>query len=272
VKRLRHPIRAIREPFGTAGLIVAVVALMAALGGSAIAAKGALTGKEKREVQKIAKAEAKKFAKAGKQGPAGPAGPAGATGPAGPAGAKGDKGDAGAAGVVGAVGPQGPAGPQGPQGAQGPQGQPGVLHPEETLPSEATETGTWLYADPGNERKFVPISFPIPLSPEAAEEVKFEPVGQGEVTHSQNCPGTAAEPAAAPGYLCVYASRSFSTAEWEGSPTWEGKPSAAYRLDPAAPEGTSPEDEGVSPSGTILYFESGGGGRQIVGSYAVTAP
>ena len=38
MKSFRHPVRAIREPFGTAGLIIAVVALVAAVGGNAFAA------------------------------------------------------------------------------------------------------------------------------------------------------------------------------------------------------------------------------------------
>ena len=80
-----------RDRFGTAGMVIAVIALVAALGGTALAASGALTGKQKKEVEKIAK----KF-----QG----TGPAGAQGPAGPAGAKGDKGDSGNAGSAGASG------------------------------------------------------------------------------------------------------------------------------------------------------------------------
>lgn len=80
-----------RDRFGTAGVVIAVIALVAALGGTALAASGALTGKQKKEVEKIAK----KF-----QG----TGPAGAQGPAGPAGAKGDKGDSGNAGSAGASG------------------------------------------------------------------------------------------------------------------------------------------------------------------------
>lgn len=97
MKRLRHPLRAIREPFGTAGLIVACVALILALTGAAFAAAG-LTGKQKKEVEKIAK----KFA--GKPGAPGAAGPAGAAGPQGPAGAAGAKGATGATGTNGVNG------------------------------------------------------------------------------------------------------------------------------------------------------------------------
>ena len=54
MQRLRHPIRAIREPFGKAGLTVAILALVLAMVGGAYAS-GALTGKQKKEVKKIAK-------------------------------------------------------------------------------------------------------------------------------------------------------------------------------------------------------------------------
>jgi hypothetical protein len=40
---------------GTAGLVVAIVALVAALAGSAYAAKDVLTKQEKKQVEKIAK-------------------------------------------------------------------------------------------------------------------------------------------------------------------------------------------------------------------------
>jgi hypothetical protein len=88
MKRLRHPVRAIREPFGTAGLIVACVALVLALTGAAFAAAG-LTGKQKKEVEKIAK---KVAGKPGAPGAAGPQGPAGTNGTNGKDGTNGTNG------------------------------------------------------------------------------------------------------------------------------------------------------------------------------------
>ncbi|MDX6634333.1 MAG: hypothetical protein QOF06_536 [Solirubrobacterales bacterium] len=85
MKRLRHPIRAIREPFGTAGLILACVALIAALAGGAYAASKGLTPQQKKEVKKIAKS----FQGTGPQGSAGAAGLAGANGKDGTNGADG---------------------------------------------------------------------------------------------------------------------------------------------------------------------------------------
>jgi hypothetical protein len=83
--QLRHPLRARREPLGTAGLIIACCALLLACTGAAYAA-GRLSGSAKKEVAKIAAKQAKKFAKAGPAGKPGAQGPAGPAGPQGPAG------------------------------------------------------------------------------------------------------------------------------------------------------------------------------------------
>jgi hypothetical protein len=116
--RLRHPIRAIREPFGKAGLTVAICALVLAMVGGAYAA-GALSGKQKKEVEKIAKKYAGKTGSAGSQGPAGPAG------------AKGDTGT------------------NGKDGTNGTNGKEGTIGFTETLPSGKTETGTEGSGDAG---------------------------------------------------------------------------------------------------------------------------
>lgn len=84
----RRPGRALREPFGKAGLIVACCAVLLACTGGAFAAGGGFSGPQKKEIGKIATKVAKKYAgKPGKSGPAGPAGAAGAPGPAGSAAA-----------------------------------------------------------------------------------------------------------------------------------------------------------------------------------------
>jgi hypothetical protein len=83
MQRPRHPIRAIREPFGKAGLTVAILALVLAMVGGAYAA-GALTRKQKKEVVKIAKRYAGKDGLAGAQGKEGKQGPTGQEGPPGP--------------------------------------------------------------------------------------------------------------------------------------------------------------------------------------------
>jgi hypothetical protein len=139
----------IHQKLGTAGFIISIVALVAALGGGAYAASGALTGKQKKEVEKIAK-------KVG-----GKPGPAGAQGPAGPAGAPGAKGDAGTAGTNGT---------NGTNGTDGAPGAPGLTGFTETLPSGKTETGAFV-AGPYGEGVIAtraPISFAIPLELPAA--------------------------------------------------------------------------------------------------------
>lgn len=219
----------IHQKLGTAGFIISIVALVAALGGGAYAAKAGLTGKQKKEVTKIAQKEAKKFAKSGAPGAAGPAGP---TGPAGPAGAKGDKGDAGEKGAPGDPGSPGPAGADGksvdaiaiaPGGTQC-QGQAGVTYEIEesgngteicngkegspwtaggTLPKGATETGVWSVNGSATDTAgvFAPISLTIPLKgnlPAASViYVKF-----GET--NPECPGSTANPKALEGKLCLY--------------------------------------------------------------------
>src|SRR4051794_4615743 len=155
MKRLRHPIRAIREPFGTAGLVIACIALVAALGGTALAASGALTGKQKKEVEKIAK----KYA--GKDGVAGPAGAAGLPGPAGPVGVGGKDGAAGTIGTTGPTGKAGTTGPTGKTGVTGPTGDIGATGPtggfggvnseytQGVLEPGKTETGYWAFSTSG---------------------------------------------------------------------------------------------------------------------------
>lgn len=174
MKRLRHPVRAVREPFGTAGLIVACIALVLALTGAAFAA-GALTGKQKKEVEKIAKKFAGKPGAPGAAGAQGPAGPAGKDGANGEKGAKGDvgePGDPGAPGDAGAAGesPEGhvftgteetdppiegkcngaggvlyEAGGEENIVCNGVNGKNGVLTGEEPLPTGATEYGYWSF-------------------------------------------------------------------------------------------------------------------------------
>jgi hypothetical protein len=213
LKRLRHPIRAIREPFGTAGLIVAVVALVAATAGGAYAANGGLSGKQKKEVTKIAQAEAKKFA--GKNGANG------AQGPAGPAGAK---GDTGATGNTGATGETGATGLTGPQGQRGPAGLTGFT---ETLPSEQTETGVWGVPNVEQLGTYYGISFNIPLAT-APSAVVVKPEEMNEPAGAAaGCPwdGVSGAPTADPGKLCIYEAVETETANLGGvfvlHPAWE---------------------------------------------------
>jgi hypothetical protein len=195
MKRLRHPIRAIREPFGTAGLIVACVALIAALGGTALAA-AKLNGTQKKEVEKIAK----KYA-----------GKPGATGAAGTPGSQGAAGATGKDGAEGKAGPEGKEGPKGKEGKEGPEGvegSPWTVYG--TLPSRQTETGTWSGIIGAEEDGYASVSFAIQLAA-PLDEHHVVIVAEGEEGEAEKCSnaagttkGTAEKPLAAPGFLCVY--------------------------------------------------------------------
>ncbi len=256
----------LRNRFGIPG-VIAVTALIFAMAGGALAAKKYVitsTNQIKPSVLKQLR---------GKAGPAGPAGPAGAAGIKGDAGAKGDpgaKGDTGAVGPKGATGATGAVGPTGPTGsgsgsgvtgptgatgstgASGPEGPPGPF--VDTLPSEKTETGNWaapMVFLPAPAEAFtvqlVPFSFSPPLSEplENPGDITFVP--KGAETGEGVCPGTADEPEAAPGNLCIY------TEIEEGEEIlYQGSDS-------------------FSPTGVVAAFKVSLPGR-LYGSWAVTAP
>jgi hypothetical protein len=236
-------VKRIRDRLGTAGFVISIIALIAALGGGAYAATGALTGTQKKEVKKIAQIEAKKLAT---PGPAGPPGSAGATGAG---GAKGD---------TGLAGPQGPPGPEGPKGSEGPPGPKGTVgtsvtnipipdnesNPNcpnggaqfrvgtgeptfacngeagtggggsfpETLPSGRTELGVWqVVGEAGstlgegvNKHSVAMIGYQLPLATAAAKVIVLEPAKPPTAEEKEKCPGTALKPKALPGVLCLY--------------------------------------------------------------------
>jgi Collagen triple helix repeat (20 copies) len=198
-KSARHPVRAITEPFGKAGLVVAIFALILALTGAAWAAVG-LNAKQKKEVKAIAKGLVG-TGPAGAQGAAGPQGAPGVNGAAGPQGPTGPTGEKGANGLKGSTGATGPTGST---GATGPEGSPWTAGG--TLPSGQTETGTWSMSEhaPSGGNALASISFPIPLS--AAGESFF--FGKEETEEEEfgasGCSGTVTEPTAPSGVLCIY--------------------------------------------------------------------
>jgi len=207
----------IHNKLGTAGLVVAIVALVAALTGAAWAASGGLTGQQKKEVKKIAK----KYA--GKNGATGPQGPAGAQGPKGDAGANGTNGTNGTDGATGPTGPTGTGtkGATGATGVTGPTGATGVTGPTGTAPtvlgSEESEFGVWdVGAGVETEQLLLhfAISYPVPLA-EPAQVVYINK----EETPPTECPGTAEEPAAEPGFLCVFEEEGSTTPVFEEAST-----------------------------------------------------
>ena len=227
-----------QDRFGTAGVVLGVIALILALSGTALAAKGALTSKQKKEVEKIAK----KYA--GKPGAPGATGPQGAPGP---------KGDTGPKGGTGAEGEEGPEGPEGSPWTAG-----GIL------PSGKTETGAWAVgvSDPAD---MVSLSFNIPLeeAPElayvnaAGEEAPVFAEEQNEYHEAEHCLGSAEEPSAPAEYVCVYADTE-ELGEGEGKFPGFGWFAAGKN--------------NTFASGATFIYVTGGEGHAAWGTWAVTAP
>lgn len=111
-------------------MIVAIVALVFATTGSAIAAKQLITGREIARgtitASNLARSARRSLAgPRGSRGPEGAPGAEGLLGPQGPAGSAGEKGPQGAKGDTGPAGERGQQGPTGPQGVRGATGQNG---------------------------------------------------------------------------------------------------------------------------------------------------
>ena len=208
----------LREPFGTAGLVVAIIALIAALGGGAYAAThylGATASKSKG----LTKAQVLALIKANAgTGPAGPQGPAGSPGTNGKDGENGKPG-ASVTGTnfsgnqhgctEGGVEFSTPAGTT--DACNGEQGETGFT---ETLPKGKTETGVFAsrLAPQESAEEFdrgTASSFNIPLS-EAPEHVAYVEAGEATPT---GCLGSASSPGAKPGYLCLFVTLSFGNEE-----------------------------------------------------------
>jgi hypothetical protein len=231
--------RRLQEPFGKAGLTVAILALVMALVGGAYAAAG-LTKSQEKQVTKIAKKYAGKPGAPGATGPQGPKGDTGGTGPQGPKGDTGATGSQGPKGDTGNTGAPGTAGESvtvssytGPEcetasgesgakftngtgtayacnGENGTGGGGGGSLPT-VLGSGETETGTWGFSTPLETKVYEPVaSFPIRLATPVAEENRHminssgEDVQTGKTGAEVGCPGSLEEPTAEPGTLCVY--------------------------------------------------------------------
>jgi hypothetical protein len=243
----------------TPGMVIATVALVFAMTGGAYAAKKFLITSTKQISPSVLKALK------GKAGPAGPAGPGGVAG-AGTVGAAGPQGPAGATGAKGETGAAGTPGAPGAKGVQGEEGKQGAIHPGETLPSEATETGTWsmtigkVVGFLGAGVGISPISFTVPLTAALENEAECGEAGKQPChiqvkpesydgtdntgTEHEQCPGTAADAKAAPGFLCVYTNEDFSI---------------------------TPKVQTSTPDGVVLLAASASEGFFDYGTWAVTA-
>jgi hypothetical protein len=232
----------LHNKLGTAGLVMAIVALVAALGGAAwAAADNHLSGGEKKEVKKIAQ----KFAKgatgpAGAQGPTGPQGPQGAPGKNGTDGTNGEDGEDGKSVTVTPIAPGEEECEELGGALVEEEGEPasatevcnGQTGFTETLPSGKTETGTFsareVAAAPGSSWETVSFNIPLAEAPalhyeapefpasdktaceEESEPEKAECLAELE-EEEEDCPGSFGEPQAAPGNLCFYAFTEFKT-------------------------------------------------------------
>jgi hypothetical protein len=166
-------------------MMVAMLALFVAMGGTAIAAGNALiTGKQIKN-SSITGADVKNKSltpKDFKGSVRGARGPAGLTGATGPAGAKGDKGDAGAAGTPGATGPPGPF--------------------PDPLESGKTLRGYWGFMV-GSHAAGIYVGDWVSFGFRLASPPAVHFIASGAVPPAA-CPGTQANPEAQPGHLCVY--------------------------------------------------------------------
>jgi hypothetical protein len=215
----------LRTHFGTAGLVVAIVALIAALGGGAYAATNSDTSGKATASAKAKQGPRGKTGKTGKTGPTGPAGPAGLAGPQGAAGANGKDGANGAAGSNGATGATGPTGKQGNAGLPGeagPTGPTGTFGGI-TLPAGVTETGYWSFStggtntieegdgDPvtiGSSDAYASFSFPDRVAAAVSMFVRYQTTDPEFATTcgtgTGGAGGKAISPKAPPNTLCIW--------------------------------------------------------------------
>lgn len=121
-------------------------------------------------------------------------------------------GKAGPAGRAGEQGVRGPEGSAGVTGAQGPAGPQGLL--ADTLPVGKTLTGMFTVSGYGSQPLDISKPYNVIDFDRGATDISFgvrlpnAPQGHfirwDDPTKPPECPGTAANPTAAPGNLCVY--------------------------------------------------------------------
>jgi hypothetical protein len=293
---VRRSKQRLKEPFGKAGLTVAIFALILGMVGGAYAATK-LNGTQKKEVEKIAKKFAGKPGANGANGTNGSNGTAGTNGKDGANGTSattasftGNEHGCGEGGViVKSASPEAVV-------CNGEKGTAGTTGFTETLPQGKTEKGTWALRTDGETAGLASISFSIPLAAgldsehvfylyppgqhtlicealtgaeqvECEETVEFE-----EEVEEHDCTGSAISPAAKPGDLCVYAARTN-----EGALTPASSANGAGRgLPIQAPVNEEPlANPGTGTSGAVLLLGPPSGETGTVlgwGSWAVTAP
>lgn len=249
-----------RSRLGGSGLI-AIIALVLAMAGGAYAAKRVIITKLNQiapSVQKQLKGKRGPAGKQGEPGPAGPAGPAGAPGKDGAPGQNGVSVTTQAATGCTAGGTKISSASGSTEVCNGEEGSPWTAGGK--LPTGATETGTWVAAENPKPTEpfyymYTEINFSVPLGEalDAAHVHYINEAGEeefnGTTSTSTACLGTAAEPTATPGNLCVYTG--FSQMKF-------------FRIfDPATIQG-----EGASEAGALLALQTAEGNFSW-GTYAV---
>jgi hypothetical protein len=153
-------------------------------------------------------------------------------------------------GAQGLQGPQGPQGDAGAPGAKGDKGDPGSG--AGTLASGQTARGEWSAGDGSNPAigyGSTSISFPFPLPQPAITH--FVPPG-GPTTG--DCPGSVADPQAAPGQFCLYEKNAANVSSL-----------AICRMDTNSCSGTT------SKWGATILIGGGTAALYAEGTWAVTA-
>lgn len=187
----------IKNKLSPAGLVIAILALVVALGGVAFA-KGVIITK----LNQISPSVRKQLK--GKAGPQGPKGDAGAPGTNGKDGAPGANGKSIAVTAITCGGLGGAEIKQegSSSGVEICNGEEGPAGPTETvLPPGKTEMGEWALSGYKTETVSVygAISYPLRLEPAPVVQ-KVRP-GETEV---EGCEGSVTDPQADPGYACIY--------------------------------------------------------------------
>jgi hypothetical protein len=142
-------------------------------------------------------------------------------------------------------------------GVSGADGSPWALNG--TLPKDSTETGTFLISTPnatgvyfGYEADSISFNVPLAAPLDAAHAIV---VRNG--ASNPNCTGSAANPTAPSGTLCVYEGFAFGP---------NGDPPSAPEISAEPLGGTGP----VAPYGTTVYYLINSPGSLVGGSWAVT--
>jgi hypothetical protein len=274
--------RRIKARLSYANVVATLALFLAMSGGAAYAASHYLitsTKQIKPSVLASLKGKAGPAGKNGANGAAGGQGPAGAQGPQGPQGPAGGPGSPGTS-VTSTTLAKGSACKEGGteftsasgkttacNGEKGLKGENGQTGFTETLPAGKTEKGAWTVSPTLAEQKVVKtaISFPIPLAG-PVNETAVHPVTLAEVAKKEvpegckvdGVEGSAENPLAASGNLCVYAAE-------------ETELEFDTQFVPPISVADKEAKLGASTTGAILFFKPLAENATGQGTWAVTA-